>query len=270
MFTQNTRYLRFEAILVWYPGNGSDVIPHLERAPVVILWQCPESLEQELRPWVFRARPFQTPLIDLARTEEELWQQMDQLCRRQIRKAQKLDCVISCNEDIETARALMNDSIRRLRYRAELGEADWRALLPRHDILLCKRQGSPLAVHVVLRDHPGRARLMMSGSVDRDDERFRNTVGPANRLLHWHELQHYKAAGFRAYDFGGIEFNQNLAEPIPQFKLSFGGVVVAEPMLYLAKNPVLRAALRGIGTARDAARKLPWPEAWLKALRARS
>ena len=269
MFVQNTRYLRFEAIVVWYPAKAGDVTLHLERAPVVILWQCPESLAQELRPWVFRARPFQTPLVDLARTEEQLWQQLDQLGRRQIRKAEKLDCVISCNEDTAAARLLLNDSIRRLCYRTELGEAEWQALLPQHDVFLCKRQGIPLAAHVILRDRPGRARLLMSGGVDRKDERFRDTAGPANRLLHWHELQHYKAEGFRFYDFGGIELDKSALEPIPQFKLSFGGEVVAEPMLYLAKNPALRAVFRGLSATRTAIRRLPWPEAWLKALRVR-
>mgnify|MGYP001386872042 CR=1 FL=1 len=270
MFTQNTRYLRLNAILVWYPANAGEVTACLERAPVVVLWQCPEVLARELRPWVFHTRPFQTPLIDLALTEEQLWQGMDQLCRRQLRKAEKLEYVISCNEDTEAARLLLNDSIRRLRYRSELGEAEWRALLPQHDIFLCRRQDTPLAVHVVLHDCPSRARFLLGGSADRKDERFRNFVGPANRWLHWHELRYYKTAGFRFYDFGGIELDQSLAEPIPQFKLSFGGQVVAEPMVYLAKNPALRAAFRGISAARNVARKLPWPQAWLNALRARS
>jgi lipid II:glycine glycyltransferase (peptidoglycan interpeptide bridge formation enzyme) len=227
-------------------------------------------LARELRPWVFRARPFQTPLIDLARTEEQLWQKLDrESCRPRIRKAQRLGCAISLNEEVEAARVLINDSIRRLRYRTELGEAEWQALLPQHDIFLCKCQGIPLAAHVILRDPPGRARLLMSGIADRNDERFRSVVGPCNRLLHWHELQHYKAKGFRLYDFGGIELDRSLFEPNPDFKLSFGGEVVAEPMLYLAKNPALRAVLRGISAARRAVRKLPWPEAWLKAIRAR-
>ena len=62
------------------------------RCPSVILWQCPEALLPELRPWVFDQRRFHTPLIDLARTEEQLWQALEpKSCRYEIRKAQKMD-----------------------------------------------------------------------------------------------------------------------------------------------------------------------------------
>jgi hypothetical protein len=272
MFVQNGRYLRFESILVWYPANAGEVTACLDRAPVVVLWQCPESLARELRLWTFYCRPFHTPLVDLALTEEQLWQKLEpKSCRYEVRKAQKMDCVISRNEDTEVARLLINDSIRRLRYRAELGQDQWQALLPNHDIFVCRNQGVPLAAHVILRDPPGRARLLMSGSADRNDERVRAVVGPCNRLLHWHELQHYKAQGFAIYDFGGIELAKNSTEPKPQFKLSFGGQVTMEPMVYLAKNPALRVAFRGITAARRAVRKILWPMARLKkTLQARS
>ncbi len=270
MLVHRTRHFGRDAVLIWWPVNTGDVTSHLDRVPVVVLWQCPESLARELRRWVFHSRPFYTPLVDLARPEEQLWQKLEpKSCRYEIRKAQKLACVISCNQDTELARLLLNDSIRRLGYRTELGDAEWRAMLPGHDVFLCTSQGMPLAAHVILRDPPGRARLLFSGGPDRSDKCVRNLVGPCNRLLHWHELQYYKAQGFRYYDFGGIDLRENSSEPNPQFKLSFGGEVVLEPMLYLAKNPALRAALGGITAAQRALRKVPWPEAWLRAVRSR-
>ncbi len=264
-------YLKPGLILVWWPRSVQEVAAFLNEAPIVILWQCPAAMVPEIRPWIFRCQPFQTPLLDLARTEEELWQGLEaKSCRYEIRKAQKLECLVSSNEDCETARRLINDSIRRLRYRAELGEAQWQDLLPGHDIFLCRWQGMPLVAHVLLRDHPGRARLLLSGGVDRGDERFRNVVGPANRLLHWRELQYYKAEGYRYYDFGGCDVNkQSRHYRNTQFKLSFGGQVVEEPHVYLAKNPVLRSYYQGIGVVRRAVRRIPWPEAWLQVFRTR-
>jgi hypothetical protein len=181
-----------------------------------------------------------------------------------------MECVISVNEEPEVARLLMNASIRRLQYRAELGEAEWQALLPDHDVFLCKWQGTPVAVHVLLRDPPGRARLLLSGSADRGDKQLRGVVGPANRLLHWHELLHYKTQGYRFYDFGGCDLDPaSETYPVTQFKLSFGGEVAEEPMLYLSGNPLLRFGLRGFGAAQRLLRRVPWPEAWRKAFRSR-
>lgn len=264
-------FLKSGSILAWWPQSVPEVALFLDEAPVVVLWQCPAAMVPELRPWVFRCQPFHTPLIDLACPEEELWQGLEaKSCRYEIRKAQKMECVVSRNEDCEAARLLINDSIRRLRYRAELGQAEWRAMLPRHDIFLCRWQGHPLAAHVLLRDHPGRIRLLLSGGVDRGDERFRAAVGPANRLLHWRELQHYKTEGYRFYDLGGCDMDkQSPHYSNTQFKLSFGAQVVEEPIVYLAKNPVRRGYLRGIGSVRRAVRRIPWPEAWLQVFRTR-
>jgi hypothetical protein len=271
MFVHKGTYFGKNMIVAWGPQSVQDVAPFLDQAPVVMLWQCPAPVARELDPWVFRRMPFRTPLIDLSPDEDQLWQKLEpKSCRYEIRKAQKADCAISLNEKGDAARLLINDSIRRLRYRAELGESEWQALLPSHDIFLCRWQTIPMAAHVILRDHPRRARLLLSGGEDRNNERFRAIVGPCNRLLHWHELRHYKAEGFRAYDFGGCDLDKKSPHySNSQFKLSFGGEVVEEPVLYLAKNPALRAILRARSAAQNALRKVPWPEAWLEAVRTR-
>jgi hypothetical protein len=258
-------------IQVWWPETAQEVRHLLDQAPLVMLWQCPTALLPDLRPWVFHLQPFRTSLIDLTRAEEQLWQNLEaKSCRYEIRKAQKLNCEISCNEDTDAARSLIDDSIRRLGYRGGLGADEWKSMLPFNDVFLCKWQGSPVAAHVLRRDHPGHVRLLMSGGADRSDERFRSIVGPCNRLLHWHEFQHYKAEGYRVYDFGGCELDKAApGYPISQFKLSFGGEVVEEPMVYLARTPALRAVLRARSTLQGAVRKVPWPDALLKAVRAR-
>ena len=219
-----------------------DVASLLDRAPAVILWQTPKAVIEEVRPYIFCTRQFFTPLIDLSLPEDQLWQALEpKSCRYEIRKAQKMECTILRNEETDLAREFINASIRRLRYRAELGKAEWNALLSTHDVFLCKWQGSPVAAHLMLLDRPHRARLLLSGSADRSDPRLRNVVGPANRLLHWSELQAYKAEGMKFYDFGGCDMDKESPEySITQFKLSFGATVVEEPMLFLAKNPCLR------------------------------
>jgi hypothetical protein len=271
MLVHKAKYLKVEAVRAWWPETVQQVTPLLDQAPVVILWQCPAALAEEVRPWVFRQRSFFTPLIELGRTEEELWQKLEaKSCRYEVRKAQKAECVVSINQETETARLLLNESIRRLGYRSELGEGEWQALLPSHDVFLCRWQGAPVAVHLLMRHPPARARLLLSGTADRGDARFRNIAGPANRLLHWHELLHYKAQGFRVYDFGGCVLDRTSPQfPITPFKLSFGSEVATEPHLYLAKQPALRAVFHAIALAQSGARKIPWPRAWLRAYRTR-
>ena len=265
---------RFAAKKVWWPPSVDAVRPFMDEVPVVMLWQCPESLVKEFRPWVFRTRPFYTPLIDLSRSEEELLQKLEpKSCRYEVRKAQKMDCVITLNEDIEAGRLLMNRSIQQLLYRSPIGEDEWQALLKDHDIFVCKWQAAPVAVHVLLRDFPGRARLLLSATEDRSNERFRAIVGPANRLLHWHEIQSYKRREFKTYDLGGCDDpsgpKSSPTYSISQFKLSFGAEVVSEPMLYLTRKPVLRMFLKSMAAARNGLKRIPWPQSWLKALRSR-
>jgi hypothetical protein len=269
MFVHDSRYLKFKALQAWWPQNVAAVQPLLKQAPVVMLWQCPETLVPEFRRWTFFTRPFHTPLIDLTRSEAELQKRLEpKSCRYEIRKAQKLGCTILCNQELESGLRLLNDSIRRLQYRSELSDQQWRGLQADHDIFLIQWQGTPVVVHVLLRHPPNRTRLVLSGSEDRHQERFRGIVGPANRLLHWHEFLHYQAAGYRFYDFGGCDVDPKAPEyPITAFKLSFGAEPVSEPMLYLAGNPGLRLALRGLAATRNTLRQIPWPETWLHAVR---
>lgn len=270
MFVHSSQYLQWPALQVWWPERVAAIEPLLTQTPVVMLWQCPEALVEEFQPWLFRRRGFQTPLVELGHSEEELWQNLEpKSCRYEVRKAQKWDCVITLNEETDVGRLLLNDSIRRLQYRTELSVTQWQELRADHDIFICRWQGTPVAVHVLLRDFPGRARLLLSGSEDRTQEQFRAAVGPANRLLHWHELQHYRKQGFRFYDFGGCSFADKSSPEyaISQFKMSFGGTVVTEPMLYLAGNPALRLALQGLAGTREALQEIPWPESWLQRLR---
>lgn len=271
MFVHKSKYLWFEAVQAWWPRSVEEARPILDQAPILILWQCPESLAEQFGRWVFRSRPFYTPILDLGRAEEELWQHAEpKSCRYEIRKARKFNCALLRNEETEAARVLLNESIRRLRYRPEIGPAQWQGILADNDIFLCKWEGIPVVVHQVMRGYPDRARLILSGSADRVDPRFHDIVGPCNRLLHWHELQYYKAQHYQVYDFGGCVLDKQSSQyPITQFKVSFGAEVVAEPHLYLARNPALRAGLRALGAAQRAMRRIPWPQAWLKAVRSK-
>lgn len=269
MFVHNSKVFGLDALTVWWPKSVADVRAFLNRNRIVVLWQCPMRFIAEIRPYLFYRRSFSTPLVDLSLAEDQLWQRLDpKSCRYEIRKAQKLNATTLQNEDMESARTLINEGIRRLRYRAEIGPEEWRTLLPGHDVFVCKWEKVPVVAHVILADAPGRARLLLSGTVDRHDLRYRNVIGPLNRLLHWNEILHYKSRGFRHYDFGGCDVDEHSQTyPITQFKLSFGAEVVEEPILYLAKGSALRVSLRTLISIREGLKKLPWADSLRKVVR---
>ena len=74
----------------------------------------------------------------------------------------------------------------------------------------------------------GNSRFLHSCSEFRAvDNNARNSIGRANKYLHWKDFQHLSKLGVKHYDWGGIS---SLSNPngIDIFKLSFG----AEPVSY--------------------------------------
>lgn len=269
MLQYRTKYHRLDTIVAWWPTSEEQIEQLLREAPVVILWQCPLSLAGKITPFLCSEQAFQTPLLDLSSTEEDLWKGFEiKSCRYEIKKGQKTEHEILQNEELGTAMDLMNESIRRMRYRGPLKQNEWDALSKDHDIFLCKHAGQPVAVHVILKDTPVRAKLMLSATADRSDETLRGVIGPLNRLLHWHEIVHYKTLGFRKYDFGGCNLDKGSPDyPIARFKLSFGATVVSEPILYLSACSGIRLRLKTFSKVRSTIKSIPWPESWIKVVR---
>lgn len=62
---------------------------------------------------------------------------------------------------------------------------------------------------------------------DSDDNKMKNLIGYANRLLHFEEMLYFKNLGCKEYDFGGYAYNTNdeVLQRINHFKDSFSCVV---------------------------------------------
>ena len=264
-------YQGYRASTIWWPDSIDQIETELENSKVVILWQCPMPLAEKLEGFVCWKREFETPLINLTLSEEELFKRMHpNQCRNQIRKAEKKEFAITCNEDTDAAFTLLNESIRRLKYRHEIGAKEWDGLRKNSDIYLCRHNERPIATHVIMRDKSNRARFLFGGTADRADKSIRSVIGPMNRLLHWKEIQDYKRKGYKFYDFGGINLDPDAPDfSIGQFKLRFGPEVVSEPILYLSRHRMVRFRLGLIGTARSVVDKLSLGESFRSAIRTR-
>lgn len=70
------------------------------------------------------------------------------------------------------------------------------------------------------------ARLLHSASLyrtsDMDDNKKRNLIGIANRMLHYEDMLYLKNTGLKEYDWGGAGKEEEVAS-ITEFKESFGG-----------------------------------------------
>ncbi|MBA3707298.1 MAG: hypothetical protein H0W83_00590 [Planctomycetes bacterium] len=261
MIVVENRFSVFNALQAWYPDDPHEVEALLARAPVVTAMQCETSVADALDRFAFRRRPFHTSLVDLRTDEETLWGRLEKkTCRYQINKARKLAPEVMLNEHLDVARTLIHDFITRHRFRAPLGDKEWERIVACCDVFVAKHQGKPMVAHVILADTPHRVRALMSATADRADPAERGVVGALNRWLHWHEFCHYRTAGVATYDLGGIVTDPNLPEySITQFKSLFGGTDVTHQVLHLARNPLLRAALRAVSNRRSRLKAQPSP-----------
>lgn len=89
--------------------------------------------------------------------------------------------------------------------------------------------GEALVYHAYITGEKS-CRLLHSISLrkEAEDNKERNLIGRANRLLHWEDILHFRSAGIELYDFGGWYRGKDNAcmLGINRFKESFGGQVL--------------------------------------------
>ena len=247
MLTIASEFLRIPALHVWWPTRVQDVESALPRAPVVTVMQCGAALADALQEYAFRRRTFHTLVIDLTLSKQELWSQLHaRSCRCRISQAKRLGCEASVNDDRDGAFQLVREFMHRRGYGRPPSITDWRQAVAHGDVSTVRFNGKLAAAHVYLVDERRRARLLWSATAEWDPALGDRVLGKLNRYLYWHDIDHYRVAGVREFDFGGVTLDQ--ASPlysIAQFKMSFGGNVVSEQILRLARNPGLRLPLKG-------------------------
>lgn len=252
MLTTESRFFGFPELQIWWPECVAAVHELLPRAPILTVMQCSDAVAGDLRPYAFRERPFHTLMIDLSRSEQDLWSQLhSQSCQYKIRKAERLGCTVSINDDGDEAFTLINRLIRRRGYRRPMSRGEWSTALEHGDVCCARYQGRIAAAHVNLLDPPHRVRLLFSATAESDAALPDKVVSVANRYLHWIEWTHYRTVGIGHYDFGGVLLDPRSSQySIARFKLSFGGELVASHILRLARNGAVRASLRQLARAK--------------------
>lgn len=180
----------------------------------------------------FVRRDFETKVIDLSKTEEELTAEMEKNTVYEVRRAHKDGVAVIESEDWDgfVHRYNIFAAHKNLRPISRLLINRFQPFLR---LVTAKCEGEILADHVYLIDRDAaRCRLLYSAGCHRDDadSKWRASVGRANRSLHWEAIKLFKRDGYSLYDLGG--YAKNTSDPvmigINKFKDSFGGQIVEE------------------------------------------
>jgi len=214
-------------------------------------------------------------VLDLSPGVDDLLAQMKPKCRYNIRLAERKGVTVrqGGEDDLPVVHRLLTDTASRKRFDLESGGrlAQMASILGPagcFQTFIAEYQSKPVAALVV---------VGFGDSVVYKRGGWSGEHGEArpNEALHWHAIQWAKAAGYRYYDFDGIEpkvARQIVAgRPIPEqslqsvtrFKLGFGGTAtLLPPLVSYAPGRLLRLAERRIyprvANAKTVKKALKW------------
>jgi hypothetical protein len=191
-----------------------------------------------------RSADFHTLVCDLAEDPDALMGRIHKATRYEIRRAEKesLACESAARPGDGWVTEFLDhyDRFAGSKHLKLANRTRIRALASHGALDLSRMRaagGDILVWHAYIRT-ADRARLLHSASLFRSaDKQEAAAIGRANRLLHWLDIQRFRAEGLAIYDFGGWYPGETDTEKlrINQFKQSFGGELVHQ---YNADRPV--------------------------------
>ncbi len=184
----------------------------------------------------------QTSLINLEKSSEELFNQINRTFKYHIHKAE--DIGITTNVDYSPSLIKCNQIINEFSVFANKKGIEWsfqriRSLQKLNKIIVSEAflKEEKAVTHVYLHDGHRVVLLHSYHSHSLVDEKMK---GYANKYLHWKDILDFKDLGLKQYDFGGINIQQHLG--ISNFKMSFGGDVI-DCYSYIEVNPFIAIAI---------------------------
>jgi hypothetical protein len=242
MISLQTRRGPFEIVEIYYP-QPQDIcsIPTaLSFNQIVYVRQAPRPLL--LNRLHVRYAPFETILFDLTRNARELFADMNQNCRRQIRQAERIRDRIEVRRNDASAyrdfRIMNNELAAIKKHVGSLSEGRLDAIKCCADVFVAYFEARPICGHVIIRDEMlRRVGLVWSASTRLKGQDKPIFVGAMNRWLHWYEMRNYQTESMMVYDFGGSATDTPETESIARFKSSFGGIHRIEHNYIISRIP---------------------------------
>lgn len=206
----------------------------------------------------FRRTPKFTKLMDLRKSEEELFNDFGKETRHKLKRGIAEGLRFSVVEDRNELRDTYNEFARAKRLPL-IEERVLTAYWPKLLATKLSQDGKVLVMHAYLLDRQGQRACQSHAAAmfrSTDDRQQQNLIGRANRLLHYLDMLALKERHFEVFDIGGYALNT--ADPelqeVNAFKDSFGGQLVEESIY--TSLPLL--ALRGLsGWLRGTPKRTP-------------
>jgi hypothetical protein len=168
-----------------------------------------------------------TAIIDLRRSEAELFNSINTTFKYHIRKAEKLkfDYFLNANPSLEDCSELIR-SFKEFALKKNILQMNSRRIfaLQRSNHLIItkiKEGSSDVSTHVYLFDQ---TRIVLLHTFHNLNYLKNRERGYANKYQHWKDLLLFKEMKFTSYDFGGIDTER--VPGITNFKLGFGGEIM--------------------------------------------
>jgi len=218
-------------------------IVHVRQAPVRLF--LPRSAALYM--------PFEALLLDLTRSSDDLFREIDATGRNRLRRAERIRDRIEVHRNDSVAYRdflqIYNAFVAAKKYTDTISDERLNALRPFTDVLVGYLDDRPVCGHVILRDETLRRVGVLWSASTRFNEESAAIVSSLNRWLHWYEIGLYRSENMRIYDLGRIGTETPEKRGITRFKLSFGGIRVLEHD-YIIARPAARAAIRCLYSVR--------------------
>lgn len=185
----------------------------------------------------------QTSLIDLTKSEDELFRNINRTFKYHIKKAEKIgvNLNIDYSPSIQKCKEIINEfSVFAMAKNIEWNERRIIALQKINKLIISEAflNEEKIATHVYLHDNN---RVVLLHSYSQINFQNKKVRGYANKFLHWQEILKFKKFGLKMYDFGGINLKRHPG--ISAFKLSFGGNLI-DTYSYIETNAILTLTIK--------------------------
>lgn len=184
------------------------------------------SSYRELNLTDFCCRHKKTPIIDLEKTAEEIFDGFNSTTRNEIRQSEKI-------KDLEFKR---EDNNMEEAYILYSGHEFSQGRIPerRQEFEGCKifsayYQNSMIAA-IICFYYPGylRAKTISSKRMENISQEMNKVISLSSRRLVWEICQYGQEHGYKGFDLGAINLTDQKKKGIAQFKQSFGPIIVDE------------------------------------------
>lgn len=202
------RHGLFSRCFVWNPDSGIDDVPDYGAGFTRFITHSPEIFDDWVVGELFEKK---TILLDLSKSEEELWAGLSSACRRKVKLAERSG--VGCGYSSDTN----NLDLYRMysRFYRDRGLVPWSYdSFNKCMLFFSELNGNVLSGGVLV--HDGECAFYVIGFSN--DRKF----GNGNALV-WEMIKYAKEQGCTLFDFGGCDDSPG-NRGNKKFKLSFGGV----------------------------------------------